>query len=47
MLLLMPMGLLLAPVGAGWAHAISRRVLEVAYGLYLLAASVRFLVNLV
>ena len=47
MLLLTPMSLLLAPVGAHWAHAISRRVLEIAYGLYLLAASVRFLVNLV
>jgi uncharacterized membrane protein YfcA len=47
LLLLTPMSLLFAPIGARLAHAISRRVLEIAYGLYLLAASVRFLVALV
>ena len=47
MLLLTPTSLLFAPMGARLAHASSRRGLEIAYGLYLFAASVRFLVDLV
>ncbi len=41
-LLLVPLSLLFAPLGARLAHATSRRRMEMAYGLYLLAASVRF-----
>jgi uncharacterized membrane protein YfcA len=44
--LLAPLSIWFAPVGARLAHAISKRRLEVAYGLYLLAASGRFLTNL-
>ena len=44
--LLAPLSMLLAPVGARLAHAISKRRLEIAYGLYLLLASTRFVVNL-
>lgn len=44
--LLAPLSMLLAPVGARLAHAISKRQLEIAYGLYLLLASARFVINL-
>jgi uncharacterized membrane protein YfcA len=44
--LLAPLSIGFAPVGARLAHAISKRRLEVAYGIYLLAASGRFLTNL-
>lgn len=44
--LLAPLSMLLAPVGARLAHAISKRRLEIAFGLYLLLVSVRFVINL-
>lgn len=44
--LLAPLGMLLAPIGARLAHAISRRRLEVAFGCYLLLMAARFLFNL-
>jgi uncharacterized protein len=45
--LLAPLSMLLAPVGAQLAHAVSRRRLEIAYGVYLFLMAVRFVVNLV
>ncbi len=45
--LMAPVSCLAAPYGARLAHALSKRVLEVAFGLFLLAASLRFLVSLV
>lgn len=44
---LAPTTLLLAPWGARAAHAFSRRRLEIAFGIYLLAVSIRFVANLV
>ncbi len=44
--LLAPLSMLLAPFGARLAHAISKRRLEIAYGIYLLLASARFVINL-
>jgi uncharacterized membrane protein YfcA len=44
--LLAPLGMLLAPIGARIAHAISRRRLEVAFGCYLVLMASRFIVNL-
>jgi uncharacterized membrane protein YfcA len=44
--LLAPLSMLLAPVGARLAHAISKRRLEIAFGIYLLLVSGRFLINL-
>ncbi len=44
--LLAPLGMLLAPVGARLAHAISRRRLEIAFGCYLLIMAGRFAINL-
>jgi uncharacterized membrane protein YfcA len=35
-----------APYGARLAHALSKRHLEIGFGLFLLAASFRFLVSL-
>ncbi len=37
---------LMAPLGARIAHALSRRQLEVALGLFLLAVALRFVVSL-
>ncbi|MGZ8264459.1 MAG: sulfite exporter TauE/SafE family protein [Burkholderiales bacterium] len=45
--LMAPVASLTAPYGAMLAHALPRRGLEVAFGLFLLAASLRFLVSLV
>ena len=45
-MLLAPLGMLLSPVGARLAHAISRRRLEIAFGCYLLLMATRFAVNL-
>jgi len=42
-----PVSSLTASYGARLAHALSRRTLEIAFGLFLLAASLRFLVSLV
>jgi uncharacterized membrane protein YfcA len=44
--LLAPLGMLLAPVGARLAHAISRRRLEIAFGCYLVVMAARFVFNL-
>src|SRR6185503_2444986 len=44
--LMAPVSSLAAPYGARFAHAMSKRTLEVAFGLFLLAASLRFLVSL-
>jgi uncharacterized membrane protein YfcA len=35
-----------APHGARLAHALPKRTLEIAFGLFLLAAALRFLVSL-
>jgi uncharacterized membrane protein YfcA len=45
--LMAPVSSLTAPYGARLAHALSKRQLEIAFGLFLLAASMRFLVSLV
>lgn len=45
--LMAPVASLTASYGARLAHALPRRGLEVAFGLFLLAASLRFLVSLV
>ena len=44
--LLAPLGMVFAPFGARLAHQISRRRLEIAFGLYLLLVSARFVLNL-
>jgi uncharacterized membrane protein YfcA len=44
--LMAPVSSLAAPYGAKLAHMMSRRALEVAFGLFLLAASLRFLASL-
>jgi uncharacterized membrane protein YfcA len=45
--LMAPVSSLLAPYGARLAHALPRRTLEVAFGCFLLAVSLRFLASLV
>ena len=45
--LMAPVSSITASYGARMAHALSRRALEVAFGLFLLAASLRFLASLV
>jgi uncharacterized protein len=45
--LMAPVSSITASHGARMAHAISRRALELAFGLFLLAASLRFLASLV
>jgi len=45
--LMAPVSSITASYGARMAHAISRRALEIAFGLFLLAASLRFLASLV
>ena len=44
--LVTPLSALVAPVGVRIAHALTRRQLEIAFGLFLLVVSVRFLVSL-
>jgi uncharacterized protein len=44
--LLAPLSMLLAPFGARLAHTISKRRLEIAFGIYLLLVSARFVINL-
>ena len=46
-LLVVPTSTLVAPFGARLAHRLTKRQLEVAFGLFLLSVSVRFLVSLV
>jgi uncharacterized membrane protein YfcA len=45
-LLVTPLSALIAPLGVRLAHALTRRQLEVAFGLFLLAVSTRFLISL-
>jgi len=45
-LLVTPLSALIAPLGVRIAHALTRRQLEVAFGLFLLAVSARFLISL-
>jgi uncharacterized protein len=45
--LVMPTGLLVAPLGVKAAHAMSKRTLEMAFGCYLLIVGSRFVVSLV
>ena len=42
-----PISSLVAPYGARLAHALPKRQLEIAFGLFLLAAATRFLVSLI
>jgi uncharacterized protein len=42
-----PVASYVAPYGAHLAHRMSRRMLEVAFGCFLLAVSVRFVVSLI
>jgi uncharacterized membrane protein YfcA len=42
-----PVSSVTASYGARLAHALSRRTLEIAFGLFLLAASLRFLASLI
>ena len=42
-----PISSYVAPYGAQLAHALAKRTLEIAFGLFLLAAALRFLVSLV
>ena len=44
--LMAPVATLVAPYGARLAHALSKRRLETAFGLYLIAVAVRFVVSL-
>lgn len=46
-LLVMPMSLVTAPLGVRAAHAMSKRMLEVAFGCYLFIVGGRFLISLV
>jgi uncharacterized membrane protein YfcA len=46
-LLIAPVSMLVAPLGVRIAHAFSRRQLEMALGLFLIAMGTRFLVDLV
>lgn len=45
-LLVMPTSLLVAPLGVKVAHLMSKRQLEVAFGLYLVTVSMRFVISL-
>jgi uncharacterized membrane protein YfcA len=47
LVLMAPVSSLAAPYGARLAHALPKRRLEIAFGLFLLAVSVRFVVSLV
>jgi uncharacterized protein len=45
--LIAPISSLIAPLGARLAHALPKRRLEIAFGLFLIAASLRFLASLI
>ena len=45
-LLVMPMSLFTAPLGVKAAHAMSKRMLEIAFGLYLFIVGGRFVISL-
>lgn len=47
LVLFVPTSVLTAPLGARLAHSLSKRKLEVAFGIFLLLISLRFLVSLV
>jgi uncharacterized membrane protein YfcA len=47
MILFVPTSVLTAPLGAKLAHALSKRKLEVAFGIFLLLISLRFLISLI
>ena len=47
MLLIIPASVLTAPLGVRLAHRLSRRQLEVAFGLFLLFVSARFAISLI
>jgi uncharacterized membrane protein YfcA len=44
--LMAPIAAYVAPVGARLAHSMPKRRLEIAFGLFLLAVAVRFLISL-
>jgi uncharacterized protein len=44
--LFVPTSILTAPLGARFAHALPKRTLEIAFGLFLVAVSTRFIWNL-
>jgi uncharacterized membrane protein YfcA len=46
-LLIAPLSSLVAPIGARLAHRLPRRWLEIAFGLFLLAAALRFLISVI
>jgi uncharacterized membrane protein YfcA len=46
-ILVMPTSLLVAPLGVKVAHLMSKRTLEIAFGLYLLTVGSRFVFSLV
>jgi uncharacterized membrane protein YfcA len=46
-LILIPTSVLAAPYGVRLAHALSRRHLEIAFGLFLIFVAARFIVTLV
>jgi uncharacterized protein len=46
-ILMAPISSLVAPLGARLAHALPKRKLEIAFAVFLLAVSVRFLVSLI
>ncbi len=45
--MIIPVTLFTAPIGASIAHALSKRALEIAFGLFLLFVSARFIYSLV
>ena len=47
MALMAPLSVLMAPLGARIAHALSKRQLEVALGIFLLLVAGRFVVSLI
>ena len=44
--LMIPAGMLFAPLGVKLAHRLSKRQLEVAFGLYLMSVCIRFVISL-
>jgi uncharacterized membrane protein YfcA len=47
LVLFAPASVLAAPYGAQLAHNLSRKKLELAFGLFLFAVATRFLINLI
>ena len=47
LMLMAPVSSLAAPYGARLAHALPKRRLEIAFGIFLLAVSVRFVASLI